>query len=365
MVTAAAGATQLVTSRVDGTGRYYLGRLGHIPDLKYSDSMPGGADQLTCTLQADPSWRHESLDPGRRLLAIRGASIAWEGSLTKPVPSDNGWAITGSGSGNWGSSYRANWSTAWTAAAVLDAAISRGLRWIRGSIAAGTYLTEIHDSGSLSVTEFLNLITSPGSLTWRVRRTPGGLELDVIPIPATPTRLLISNIPAARTIAGGFINSLWVRYQATADSATIPATYDLNSADDVYSIAKHDRLEEYWDISTAGVLDPGSSGALAVAALNKYTAASWADSFDVAPGQYLTMGGVPVDLGCENAGEVARLILADGPYGGEIGPAPPVTFPVGRIDYNDATGGAQITPFQSSIADWSTLLSVLAPKAPA
>ena len=108
----------------------------------------------------------------------------------------------------------------------------------------------------------------------------------------------------------------------------------------------------------------GAAQALGNAALARYTAASWSGPFQAAPGQYLTMGGAPVDLGCEHAGEVCRLILADGPYGGEVNPAPPVQFPVGKYEYNDITGLAQITPYQAWTADLAAVTGRLTPAAP-
>ena len=76
------------------------------------------------------------------------------------------------------------------------------------------------------------------------------------------------------------------------------------------------------------------------------------------------MTGVPVDLGCEVAGEVVQLQLADGPYGGEVSPAPPVTFPVGRVEYDDGAQTLAVTPFQSVPNDLPSLLSALATTLP-
>lgn len=360
--TAARAATMVATFRPDGTGGRYLNSIGHVAGLGWSDTMPGGAETLKCTVQAAPGHRDPALDPGRLVRAYRGASTVFDGILDEPVPGDDGWAVTAAGAGTWGGRYRAVW-TAWTAENVIDAAIGRGLGWVRGTVSGG-YLAEQRDSGSLSVTEFLNLIASPGSKTWQVRRTAAGLTVSVFAIPTAVTRLLITTTPAARTLAG-YVNHLYARYQKTADANGKAATYDLGSATNQANISRHGRLEEFWDLSSSGVLTGTAANAAAAAALAKYTAVSWAGPFQVAPGQYLTAGGAPVDLGCEHAGEVCRLILADGPYGGEVAAAPPVVFPVGKVDYSDADGTAQITPFQSWTADWSAVLAQLAPKAPA
>jgi hypothetical protein len=354
-------AAQVLTTALDGTDQRYLGRIGHVTDLGWTDVMPGGNDQLTCTLQIPPTWRPAALDPGRIIRAVKGASVQFEGTLDEPTPGDGGWAVTARGAGTWGSLYQAVYST-WTASDIITRAAGRGLRWVAGNLGTG-YLTEIHDSGSMTVTDFLNLYTEPGSQVWRVHRTPAGNQLDVFPVPTAPTRLLITTAPAARTLAG-YYNCIWVRYQATADSGNTAATYAVTSVTNAASIARHGRQETYWDVSAGGVMTAGQAQALGNTALAKYTAASWSGPFQVSAGQYLTMGGAAVDLATEHAGEVARLILADGPYGGEVTPSPPVQFPVGKVEYRDSDGTLTVTPFQSWTADISGITGWYTPRQP-
>jgi hypothetical protein len=356
------GYAQVCTLTQAGGDQRYLGRIGHVADLTWTDTMPGGNEQLTCTLQVEPAYRTAATDPGRLIRVIKGASVQWEGILDEPTPGDGGWALTARGAGTWGALYQAVYSS-WTAASVISTATARGLRWVTGNLGSG-YLTEQHDSASMTVTDFLNLYTEPGSQTWRVHRVFAGNQLDVFPLPTTPTRLLVTTTPAARTLAG-YINVLWIRYQATADNGTTAATYGTTSVTNAASIAKHGRQEAFWDISQGGVMTAGAAQALGNAALAKYTAASWSGPFQVAPGQYLNAGGAPVDLACEHAGEVVRLILADGPYGGEVSPAPPVQFPVGKVEYRDSDGTLIVTPFQSWTADLSNITQWYTPQAPA
>jgi hypothetical protein len=205
----------------------------------------------------------------------------------------------------------------------------------------------------------MTLITRPGAYTWHVGRRN---TLSVFPIPTTPTRVLMLGTPAARSLAG-YINALTGRYQS-ADDGTNPATFALSTATNAASIAKHLRTEAFWDITAAGTISSGTAGGYVAQALSLYQGASWAGPLTVRYGQYLTTTGVPVDLGCEMAGEVVRLHLADGPYGGEVSPSPPVTFPVGRIEYDDQAQTAAITPFQAVPNDLPTLLGVLAAAIP-
>lgn len=78
--------TTVCTSAPDGTQFTPLGTLGHVTPAVYSDTMPGGNDSLTCTLQVSANARHPAFDPGRILSAYRGASKIWEGILGNRSP---------------------------------------------------------------------------------------------------------------------------------------------------------------------------------------------------------------------------------------------------------------------------------------
>lgn len=354
-------ASMVATRAPDGTDFYPLGVVGHVSGLSWSSALPGGPDGLSCLLEASPSSRHPAFNPGRVVEVYRGASKVWEGILNEPAPVANGWQITADGAGHYGDRFLAVW-TAWDANNAVNAAISRGLRWLNPGLPGGLYLAEQADSGSMTITDFMNMLTRPGSYTWQVGRRN---TLSAFAVPTAPTRILMSASPAARTLAG-YINALYGRYQSADDNTDTgtAASYGLVSATNAASITKHQRSEAFWDISGAGTISSGTATAYIAAALAQYMAASWSGPIVVRYGRYLTMGGVPVDLGCEKAGEVVLMMLADGPYGGEVGPSPPVTFPVGKIEYSDEDHTAAITPFQSVPGDLQGLLSSLALKLP-
>jgi hypothetical protein len=352
----------VATARVDGTGLYYLGHLGGVEQLSWTDTMPGGPAALSCQLDADPRVRHEAISPGRRVYVYKGCSTVWEGRMLEPAPGDAGWAITADGMGVLGNYYRADWVT-WTAGSIIARAQNRGLRWLAGNLSGG-YLAQPQDSATVTVTDALNQMTQTQSTTWRVSRVQAGWRADLLPVPSVPTRLLVTSVPQARTLAG-YVNALYVKYQAAADKGNTPAKYAVLTPVLPDSIARHDRLEAFWDLTSSGVLPAATATSLGQQALSKYQAASYATAITASPGQYLTMGGVPVDLATEHAGEVAQLVLADGPYGGEIYPLPPVRFPVGQVKYDAGTGTLEITPYQSWKNDISNVMTILAPAAPA
>ncbi len=80
----------------------------------------------------------------------------------------------------------------------------------------------------------------------------------MFPIPTTPTRILMSSSPAARSLAD-YVNALYGRYQSAADNPDTGAlaTYALASATSAASIAKHQRTEAVWDLTAAGTLSSG------------------------------------------------------------------------------------------------------------
>lgn len=354
-------ASMIATRAPDRSDFQPLGRIAPVSGLAWSDTYPGGNDTATCVLQAETSVQPRALDPGRIVEIYRGGSRQYEGILSQPAPGDGGWQVTAKGAGTYGDAYRDIYTT-WNANDGVNQAITRGLRWVNPGIPSGLFLSQQQDSASQTITDFLTLITKPGGNAWHVGRNN---VLTVGPVPVTPTRILMATSPQTRALAG-YINALVARYQATADNTTTgaPATYALVTATNPASIAKHQRSEQYWDISQAGVLSSGAALGFATSALSQYQAASWAGPIPVQYGQYLTMTGVPVDLGTEKAGEVALLMLADGPYGGEVTAAPPVSFVVGRLDYDDTTQAGGITPYLGVPGDLSSLLDALSTMLP-
>jgi hypothetical protein len=283
------------------------------------------------------------MDPGRIVEIVRGGSVVWLGKLDEPQPSASGWSITAHGAGTFGTEWDAVYSTWTNQNDAVNQAIARGLNWVNPSpgIPSSVWLGQQLDSGSVKIADLLNQYTSNGALVWYVVR---GGALSVVPIPVTVTRLLVCTVPVARTLAGD-INVIYLRYQSSADAATT-ATYATTVVTNAASIAKFGRIEEYDDLSSVGQLTAGQAQAVGNNILARYKSASFAGPWSANPGQLLNTGGQAVDLGAEQPGSVARLLVTDSGYGGEVSPAP-VTFPIGSYQFDDDTGVATIAAFQS------------------
>jgi hypothetical protein len=398
----------------------YLGQLGHVSGVNYTWSVPGGPDQLTCQLEVEPWYRTDALNPGRIVTAHRGTSCIWEGQLTEPQPAATGWSITCNGVGTYGTNFGAWWDqnllkgAGWTPDAPIDLAISRGLRWVNRGVGspAGIYLGPVQDPGSLTVTDFLNLLCTGGSLTWLLMQPAGAAsfppapwELRVFAMPTDisgnplaagpsekvqtmiledytrptwkridtittaprrpPDLFLVNTSPVARTITAD-INTVIVYYQATPDKtatstvAAVAATYNTTFADVPGSVAAHGRMEYYLDVSNAGAMTRAAAQAIGSNVLTKYIRANFASAFSVMPGQLLNAGGAPCDLGLNWAGAMCTVQGMNEAYGGEVGMAP-MTFLIGQYQYDDDTQTAQVTPYQNALTDMSSVVAALYP----
>ena len=357
------GASQVRTTAVDGKSNpRLLGELGHVTALRYSFTLPGGPDQMSCTLQREARYRTSALTPGRWVEVLRGGSVVWSGKLDEPDCSSGLWSITAQGAGVFGTSLGAVFHT-WlnNPDESINNAIARGLNWTNPGIGspAGMWLGQRQNPGSLTITDLLNLVCTRGGLTWYVGRQN---RLSVFPLPSKVNRVLVATSPVSRSL-GGDINTIWIRHRDIVPDPSdtvikkVKKGYVTISVTNDASIAKHGPLETFLDLSSAGLMTDAEASAVGQHVLDRYQRASFAGPFTVQPGQYLNRGGVPVDLGCEQAGTVARLVAADSGYGAEIGPKP-ITFAVGGYEFDDDTGSATVTPFLSLRHSFSDLLGL-------
>ena len=359
------GKSEVCTYAPDGSMPRWLGTLGHVEGLTYSWINPGGPDQMSCNLQLPANYRTDALNPGRQLKIWRGGNIVWDGKLLEPAYTQGtGWALTGAGVGTAGADFRAVYTAAWGTDKndAVNQAITRGLRWVNPGITAAVWFGQQVDSGADTIADLLNLFCTKGGLTWYVTAGRYGNSLSVYTFPQLPTvaqanRILVAASPVSRTL-GGDINAVYGRYQTSADSATA-ATFGLTSVTQPASITAHGRVESYDDLSSSGQQLLATIQAALQSVLNRYQRVSFAGPFQVHYGEFLNNGGVPVDLGIDHCGTIARLILTDFGYGGEVVPDP-VVFMVGSYSWDEQGQVASIAPFQSLDLSLAGLLQELA-----
>jgi hypothetical protein len=359
----------------------WLGAIGHVSALVRGYSCPGGPDALSLLLRLPADYRTDALNPGRVVQVWRGGSCVWEGKLDEPAPTADGWTVTAHGAGTYGDDFTAVWAK-WNSDDAISRAVNeRGLRWVNPGIGSpsGIYLGQVQDSGSLTITAFLNLLITGGGLVWTV--SPGNAStlpagpwvLNVKPFTQDangnptrpPDRILISSTPVARTIAAD-INSLVLRYQMTADTnvtstkKAVAATFGITLATNQAAVNRHGPMEYYIDLSSAGVLSKSQAQAIGQNILTRYIRANWAGPFTAGPGQVLNAGGQPVDLGSDQAGLVYQVMVTDGSYGGEVAAAP-LLFLSGGYEFDEDSSTATITPYQGVRSDLASLIGALYP----
>jgi hypothetical protein len=398
----------------------YLGQIGHVSGINYTYTIPGGPNQLTCILQTEPNYRTDAINPGRVITAHRGGSCIWEGQLTEPVPAANGWTLSANGCGTYGTNFAAWYqshlgptknSNGWTPDAPLDLAIARGLRWSNRGIGkpAGIFTGPLQNPGSMTITDFMNLLVTGGSLLWELTQPtsastwpPGPWEVTVYQLPTdesgnplvsgpktqtqtqllvggkwkrtdmltssgrrSPDLLLVNTSPVARTIVADY-NTIILYYQVTADTTAtstkkaVSATYSTTFVDAPGSVAAHGRMEYYLDISNAGPMTTAAAQAIGINVLRKYIRANFSNAFSVMPGQLLNPGGVPVDLGLNWNGAVVTVQGVNAAQGGEVGLSP-LTFIIGQYAFDDDTQTATVTPYQNALHDMGSVIASLYP----
>jgi hypothetical protein len=393
----------------------WLGQVGHVANLDYTYSIPGGPDQLTCTLQVEPNFRTDAMNPGRIVTAHRGGSCIWEGVLTEPAPTATGWTLNANGCGSYGSNFGAWWEIdfpgSWSVDGPVNTAIARGLRWANPGLnnPGSAYLGPVQNPGSLTVTGFLNLLCTGGALSWQLVQPasassfpPGPWELSLFTLPTdvtgnpvqsppslslastvfsfnrwtrsdlavaaarrSPDLYIVNTNPIGRTITAD-INTLILYYQVSPDTTAtdtapaVAATYSTTFADIPGSVALHGRLEYFLDISSAGPMTQPQAAQIGQNVLSKYIRANFSGTFTVQPGQLLNVGGFPVDLGCNWCGYMASVQVENYAQGGEVGFGP-MTFQIGEYEFNDDTQTATVTPYQNARTDIASVVAQLYP----
>jgi hypothetical protein len=359
-------SSQVITTRQDGGGTRWLGQLGHVNQLKYSFVMPGGCEAASWMLNRPPTYRSDAMDPGRLVKIYRGSGTVWKGTLDEPVPGPSGWTMTAHGSGTYGANIMCN-SEAWDANSPLNDAIANGgLQWKNPGITSSVFLTATPpDPYSQTITDFMNGLTVQAGLLWYVDRLTD--HVNVINYPSSVNRLITSTEPLARTLVAN-VNKIILKYQSAEGYVNNPL-YAFTAVENVQSRIKYGSLQTTIDLTPASGITSGpayaamtedQAQAIGAAVLTAYQTISYSDPITIRFGQLLTKGGTPIDPGTDQAGTVARLLAIDSGYGGEVAPGP-VTFVVGRYEYDDDSLTAVVTPIQSYRTDIASLLAVMVP----
>ena len=160
--------------------------------------------------------------------------------------------------------------------------------------------------------------------------------------------------------------TVFVRYQSAADKGGANAQYGITSVTSNRDALG--RVEDFMDLSSAGVQTAGQAQAPASAVLAKYQRVAFTDAVTFAYGALRTLGGAAIDPGCfyteGSVGMVCKLLLADyTPPADVIVGAPSVL--VGSYQWDDATMTGTLQPAESVRHNFSSLMQMIADSRPA
>lgn len=394
----------------------WLNAYGHVDQVNYTFTIPGGPSAFQCLFAVPPDFRTTAMDPGRILQVFRGGQCIWEGITTEPTPDSTGWQIQANGTGAYGTNFTCFYDV-WNIGRPIDLAIDRGLRWLKPPVVPSpakgnpeqAYLGPAQPSGSLSITDFLNLVCTSGRLYWTlvppvtaslpagpwrleflefptdqsgnplVRTTPDHANYlsrewhrvdqpigsDLTNTRRPPDLYLVSTSPVSRNMNLTY-NTLIVNFMTKADQLTnsqssgASATFSTAMVDIPESVARYGRVEYYLDLTNGGALSHTQAVSMGRNILNKYIRVNFTSAFSVQPGQLLNSGGQPVDLACDWSGKVCSIVAHGIPFGGES-QFGALTFFVGTYQYDDNSQTATVTPYQNAGTDISTVVSMLYP----
>ena len=256
------GLSQVQTTAPNGSDVRWLGSLGAVTSLRYSYALPGGASAMirAAASRAEPAY---AVNPGRIVKIFRGGIVRWQGKLTEPVPSAQGWQISAIGNGALGNNFQAHY-TSWTADNPINLAIARGLPWINPGLSgiSGLWLQQTQDDASQTVTDFLNLLVHQRGAD--LVRRPAQRAADH-PHPHGADAAADRHRPAGTHGRRRHQRSCGC---VTRSPPTPPghrrrlgraATYGTVEATNAASQAVHGVMETYEDLSSAGVISSGTA----------------------------------------------------------------------------------------------------------
>ena len=346
------GSSQVAVAAPGSSNWQWLGTLGQVTALTYSFACPGGCDKMTSTVMVPAAYRTQLFNPGWQVRIVRGGHDVWHGKLDEPVPTSSGWTLTAVGHGQprpglprhlhghlAGQPARPVRQRCHQPRAALD---EPGV-----GTPSGAWYGQAVDSGAQTVTALLNLVCTRGGLTWYVNSQPGGVpgdDLSVFPLPTVPNRLLVATTPVARTL-GGDINTIFIRYEVSADNATsgAAAVYATTTSRTRQSVAAHGVIETYIDLSDVGVQTAAAAQAVGNAVLQVYR-----------PGElrgtvHRRLRAAPDHRRAAHrprhrpGGNCLQLILTDFAQGGEVVVTAAPQFIVGAYEYDDFSQTATVT----------------------
>jgi hypothetical protein len=265
-----------------------------VGDVTMSTIWPGGSDLLSWT----PTLPFARFAGGEDVIGSYGGVPVWHGHLLEPDPSQDQLSATGA----WreGAGFAALDGTG-TGTKVpdtaIDQAIARGLNWTRPTSLQSSNVGLDISQGPVSVATLLDTMASGQTSRWGVDPYRQVYKVD------DPTEPSYQTLPLAEGLGFALDN-----YASTLIGRYLDSVSSTYKTETVWVTPTHGYVEDIVDLTprggrTAAQVDSVLSNMLA----KDRAVPQWTRSIEVAYGELLSMGGVPVALETVAAGELLRV----------------------------------------------------------
>lgn len=357
---------QIYLESPGGGDRCWLGLLGQVSGLQWSQSWPGGPEKASCKFWRDARYNHRALTQGNRVGISLGPGRALNGRLARAGRGDP-WELEFDGLAVMGNDYIADAPTSgnpFNLNESFDAATGRGLPWVR-RVSLPTGFGDPSSSGGdverVTVAAALSRVLPESGRSWRVD-TDGTLVLDTLPTTVTH-QLLTADPGGGRTVAG-YVSALQVVFNNSA-TGKVGTVWVRNAAAEA---RRPDAVEQVLDVTSRGKMTSTVAtqiGQAKLAVLGPQRT-PWADSMRFAKGMIRNAYGTPVDPAAVRLPILARLLLIDPDHPAETNYSAITDLWVRRITYFDDTDTIDLEPLDLAGSDLKSLLgSASAPSADA
>ena len=290
-------------------GGYWLHQIGAYSDLTIIDRWPGGNFEVSWTLELPVGYTHPALRRGASVQVLDGGLVVWSGLLSQPDRST--WECVATGlsreaeSGSSNIAYMAldgSGNSTSIPDVAIDAAIARGLPWVRrDSFSATAYTDNADNSEPLrSLGDLLDLVATEAGKRWAVW-ADGAVVLAADP--TTPTWHLTPGAADLGYADDEYASTILGRYLRKSD-----LTYQTVIITDADAEAARGHREFSVDLTSLGPITTAKATGIANGILAKgKSRLGWTNGIEAGAWDITTPGGVSADLTLINAGDMIRL----------------------------------------------------------
>lgn len=280
-------------------GGHWLNSIGPWGELEWSTRWPVGCLEASWRMDLPQGFQHPALRAGQLVEILDGPLVIWSGVLAQPDRSE--WSFTATGLGREASGYLAldgAGNTTTNLDAAVDAAIARGLPWIRRtSLAPVNANSDLTTESVNNLEQILDQIADNLGQRWAVHADH---EVTMSADPTEPTWHLTPGAVALGVSDDEYASTVFVRYSPAA------GTYETVSATDPNAQGGH---REYpADVTGMGTISTSKANNIALGILAKGKARlGWTNAIEATPFTLTTPGGTPADLSLVQARDVLRV----------------------------------------------------------